>query len=827
MQSVKKLDFSKIEKKWQSRWENKKAFQSKDAGKNKCYVLEMFPYPSGSGLHMGHAFNYTIGDIYARFKRMSGFNVLYPMGYDAFGLPAENAAIKEKTHPKKYTEKAIKNFIKQQKSLGLTYDWTRMLKTCDPEYYKWNQYFFLKFYEKGLIYRKKSNVNFCIKCDTVLANEQVHNGKCWRHLDTEVEIKQLEQWFINTTKYAEELLKEIPNLDWPERIKIMQKNWIGKSEGTLVNFPLENSKENLEIFTTRIDTLYSVTFLVIAPEHPKVLEMIKGTKYEEKVKEFIRKVVIEQKFSRTDEDKSKEGLFIGKYAINPANNEKIPIYIANFVLMDYGTGIVMADAHDKRDHEFAKKYGIKLTTVLKHKDNTDLKDNEIYEDYGILKNSGEFNGLKSEEAIPKIQDWLQKKGLGKKFIQYKLRDWLISRQRYWGTPIPMIYCEKCGIVPVQEKSLPIKLPEKVKFGKGNPLATNKAFLKVKCPKCNSPARRETDTMDTFFDSSWYYLRFTDNKNKNKPFEKEKVLYWLPVNQYIGGAEHANMHLIYARFFTKALRDLGFLNFNEPFKKLFNQGMIHGEDGYVMSKSRGNIIDPLEITKKYGADTLRFFLVSAASPDKDSMWSNEGIEGSWRFIKKLYILLSNIKLGNSSKKLEHWINKTIKNVSHEIENLRYNTALINMRELLEKIEEEKEIKKSDLESFIKLISPITPHIAEELWQKLGKKSLVSLEQWTKADESKISDSLEQEERNLEKTLEDIKNILSIIKEKQNKDPETIYLYVIPKELAMYNIPYLENKLNKKIKIFAVNDHKKYDPENKAQKAKPGKPGIYLE
>ena len=826
MQETKKLDFHKIEKKWQKKWEKKKAFQAKETkNKGKYYVLEMFPYPSGSGLHMGHAFNYTIGDIYARFKRMSRFNVLYPMGYDSFGLPAENAAIKEKAHPKKYTEKAIKNFIQQQKSLGLSYDWTRMLKTSDPEYYKWNQYFFLKFYENGLVYRKKSSVNFCIKCNTVLANEQVHNGKCWRHLDTDVEIKQLEQWFINTTKYAEELLQEIPKLDWPERIKTMQKNWIGKSEGTEIIFRIKN--EPWKIFTTRPDTLFGVTFLVISAQHPDLTGLVAENKKQE-VNNFLKllKSTKQEDIGKLE----KEGVFTGSYAEHPLTKEKLPVYAGNFVLAEYGSGMVMAvPAHDQRDFEFAKKYNLPIKTVIQDADKKiDINNlKEAYEGSGHLINSEGFNDLFSEEAKTHITKALEYKSLGKSTIQYKLRDWLISRQRYWGTPIPMIYCEKCGIVPAPENSLPIKLPEKIRFGKGNPLATNKSFLHIKCPKCKSKARRETDTMDTFFDSSWYYLRFTDNKNNKKPFDKERILHWLPVNQYIGGAEHANMHLIYARFFTKALRDLNFLNFSEPFKKLFNQGMIHGEDNYVMSKSRGNIVDPLEITKKYGADTLRFFLVSVASPDKDLIWSKEGIEGSLRFVKRLYTLLSNIQLGNSSKRLEHRINKTIKSITAEIEDLKYNTAIIKIRELLEKIENEREISKSDLESFIKLISPITPHIAEELWQKLGKKSLVSLESWPKADESKISEKLEKEEKIQEQTIEDIKNILNLIKQKQDKEPSTVYLYTIPKETEAYNIQYLENKLNKKVKTFAVNDLKKYDPENKSQKAKPGKPGIYIE
>ncbi|MEK6839620.1 MAG: leucine--tRNA ligase, partial [Nanoarchaeota archaeon] len=628
-----------IEKKWQKRWEEKKAFVVKDNPKEKkFYVLEMFPYPSGSGLHMGHAFNYTIGDIYARFKRMQGFNVLYPMGYDAFGLPAENAAIKEKTHPKPYTEKAINNFIKQQKSLGLSYDWTRMLKTCDPEYYKWNQFFFLKFLEKGLAYRKKASVNWCPKCTTVLANEQVHNGTCWRHTDTGVEEKQLEQWFFKITDYADELLKDIDTLKWPERIKSMQKHWIGKSHGIDIWFKLENENKIISTFTTRCDTIYSVTFLAVAPESPLIKELTSGTKYEKEAQEFLNKIKKQSLADRTNEAKEKEGFFTGKYAINPSNNRKIPIYIANFALM-YGSGVVMCDAHDKRDFAFAKKYNIPLVFVISKdgKPQDAMKAKEAYIDNGLLFDSGKFSGMSNMEALPKIADWLEKEKYGKKTINFKLRDWLISRQRYWGTPIPVIYCDACGIVPVPEKDLPVLLPEKVTFGKGNPLETNEQFVKVKCPTCKKPARRETDTMDTFVDSSWYYLRYADSKNNKMPFDKKIASYWMPVDQYIGGAEHATMHLIYARFFTKVLRDLGYVKIDEPFPKLFNQGMLH-KDGFVMSKSRGNVVLPEQVSEQYGIDTARFFLVSLATPDKDDktklIYRLKNIKDEKTYIKEL-------------------------------------------------------------------------------------------------------------------------------------------------------------------------------------------------
>ena len=815
------MDLNKISKKWQKRWEEKKAFAVKeDPKKKKFFCCDFFPYPSGSGLHMGHAFNYTVGDIYARFKRMQGFNVLYPMGYDSFGLPAENAAIKEKQHPKTYTEKAIKNFVIQQKALGLSYDWTRMLKTSDPEYYRWNQYFFLKFYEKGLIYRKKASVNWCPRCTTVLANEQVHSGKCWRHSDTDVEVKQLEQWFIKTTEYADELLKEIDKLDWPERIKIMQRNWIGKSQGTMAKFKLKETKEFLEIFTTRIDTIFSVTFLVMAPDHPKALELVKGTQYEKPAMEFIKKI------TRTSEkvDIAKEGFFTGRYAINPATGKEIPIYLANFVVMEYGTGIVMADAHDQRDYEFAKKYNIPLIKVLKPKDGSEWNEDLAFEGFGILYNSEEFNGLTSEEAIHKIRVWLEKKGLARKATQYKLRDWLISRQRYWGTPIPMIHCKDCGIVPVPEKDLPVLLPEKITFGKGNPLETNEKFINVKCPKCKKPAKRETDTMDTFFDSSWYFLRYIDNKNKKHPFDKKKASYWMPVDQYIGGAEHATMHLIYARFFTKVLRDLGYVSVSEPFPKLFNQGMLH-KNGFVMSKSRGNVVSPEEVSKEYGIDTARFFLVSLAAPDKDREWTDTGISGSARFITKVMDYFKSVKISKSSDKTQHYINKSIKEVTEAIEKFQYHIATIKIREIFDHIGTE--ISKDDLQSIIKLLSPFCPHLAEELWEKTGNKEFVSLSSWPIADSKKINDQFDKQDQMTNQLITDITNISNLIKEKQGKEANKIYLYVLPQEAVKYNKEEIERRIKKEITIYKVNDKNKYDPQGKSSKAKPGKPAVYIE
>lgn len=770
------MDHKKIESKWQKKWEDSGIFKvGEDPKKPKYYVLEMFPYPSGSGLHMGHAFNYTIGDVYSRLKRMQGFNVLYPMGYDSFGLPAENAAIQANIHPKKYTEKAISMFISQQKSLGLSYDWSRMVSTCTPEYYKWNQFLFLKFMEKGLVYRKKAPVNWCPECKTVLANEQVHDGRCWRHEETEVEQRDLEQWFLKTTKYAEELLDDLEKLEWPERIKIMQKNWIGKSEGVNIKFKIKGSDETIETFTTRHDTMYGMTFIVIAPEHPKVLKWVKGTKYEKQTLEFIEKVKKENMIERTTtEKKEKRGVFIGKYAIHPLSGKGIPIYAADFVLLEFGTGIVQAvPAHDQRDFDFAKEHNLPVIVTIQPDDYkiSAEKMDKAYEGYGTLVNSEEFNGMCSEEALEKIADKLEKISAGKRTTAFKLKDWLISRQRYWGTPIPVVYCDKCGIVPVPEKDLPVMLPEKVKFGEGNPLKTSSEFVNTTCPKCRKKALRETDTMDTFFDSSWYFLRYCDSKNEKRPFDRKKAEYWMPVNQYIGGAEHACMHLIYARFFIKALRDMGFVNIDEPFPKLFNQGMLHGEDGYVMSKSRGNVVLPEEVSENYGIDTARFFLMSIASPDKDLAWSDRGIQGSLRFVNRVLNYFSTVKTGKSGKKVESKLNKSIKDITEDLENFRYNFALIKIRQLFESLE--KEVSKDTLEKFLKLLHPFCPHITEELWEKVGNKPFISLASWPVFDESKIDKKSESLDKMIEQTKEDIASILELTKIEK---PKKISLWV---------------------------------------------------
>jgi len=818
-----KINSNQIEIKWQKQWEKSKIFQVKESLKNKFYVLEMFPYPSGDGLHMGHALNYTIGDIYTRFKRMNGFNVLYPMGYDSFGLPAENAAIKANIPPKKYTENSIKNFIKQQKALGLSYDWNRKLITSEPEYYKWDQWIFLKMLEKGLAYKKESAVNWCPKCDTVLANEQVHNGKCWRHNDTQVKIKHLNQWYFKITNYAEELnnFEELEN--WPSTIKKLQKNWIGKSIGTEINFEI-NNKQWL-IFTTRPDTIYGVTFLVISAQHSELMNLV-TKEQEKKIKDFIKKLssVSEENIDQLE----KEGVFTGSYAINPLTKEKIPVYAGNFVLADYGSGMVMAvPAHDQRDFEFAKKYNIPIKEVIQSKNSKSSPLTKAYTEEGILINSEQFNNLENKKAIDEITKFLTEKGLGKKTINFRLRDWLISRQRYWGTPIPIINCNECGAVPVPEKDLPVKLPEKVEFGKGNPLETNKEFINTKCPKCKKPAKRETDTLDTFCNSSWYYLRYTDPKNKKEIFSFKKTNYWCPIDFYIGGKEHACMHLIYIRFYTKFLRDLGLLNFNEPAKRLFNQGMLHGENGSKMSKSLGNVINPLDTIKEYSADALRFFLVSVSSPDSDMNWSNQGVKTTQKFINKILEFFTNNHPSKSSKKIESKINTAIQEITNDIENLKYNIVTIKIRQLFEFIKEEKEISKKDTEIFLKLLHPFCPHLTEELWEKIGNKKFISTESWPKSDTTKINKTLEKQEEALEKTISDINNIINIIKEKENKEPQKVYIYIMPNELETYNERILSKKLQKQIFIFTVNNKDKYDPENKSKKAKPGKPGIYIE
>ena len=810
------FDFNTIEKKWQKKWEEKKIFDvDEKSKKKKYYVLEMYPYPSASFLHMGHVRNYTIGDVYARLKRMQNFNVLYPMGYDSFGLPAEAAAKKEGIHPKKYAEASIKKIMEYQKALGNSYDWSRTLASHEPDYYKWNQYFFLKLYEKGLAYRKKAPVNWCETCQSVLANEEAEGGKCWR-CGNEVVKKNMEQWFFKITKYADRLIEDLEKIQWPEQIKTMQRNWIGKSSGVEILFEINGKK--WPIFTTRPDTIYGVTFMVISAQHPKLFEIVTD-KQKKEVEKFLNKI---KSVKQEDIDKlEKEGVFTGSYAINPITKDKVPVYVGNFIVVDYGSGMIMAvPGHDERDFQFAKKYKLPIKEVIRGK-GSDIKK-QAYVREGILVNSGKFNRLKSKDAIKEISDFIEKNKLGKKTLNYKIRDWMISRQRYWGTPIPILYCDECGIVPVSEKNLPVLLPEKVDFKVfGNPLVNNKEFLNVKCPKCGKQGRRETDTMGGFVDSSWYFLRFCDNKNKKHPFDKKKVDYWMPVDQYIGGAEHAVMHLMYARFFVKALKDLGFVKVDEPFAKLFNQGIMY-KDGKRMSKSMKNVVYQTDISNKYGIDTARLFLMSVSSPDKNMEWNDEGAEGSFRFIRKIVNYFNEVKIGKADNKTESKLNKTIKIVTKQIEDFEYNLAIINIRSLFESLP--LEINKSVLEKSLKLLHPFTPHITEELWHKIGNKNFISLESWPVAEEKKIDERFEEQEKAVDNLITDVNNILKIVG-KKNK----VFVYAIPKEKKIYEeaIFVISKKTNLDVSVFSVSDKEKYDPQGKAKKAKPMKPAIYLE
>jgi len=786
------VDFNKMAQRWQKRWTDSGIFKIKeDTKKKKFYCLEMFPYPSGAGLHMGHVRNYAIGDCYARYKRMRGYNVLYPMGYDAFGLPAENAAIKNKIDPRKWTESNMALMKDQQKMLGLSYDWDREVATCQPEYYKWNQWIFLKMLENGIAYKKKAPANWCPSCKTVLANEQVVDGGCWR-CHSPVEQKELEQWFLKITTYADQLLDDLDKLgNWPERVKVMQKNWIGKSEGVEIFFPVDGMKLAIPTFTTRPDTIFSVTFIVLAPEHPLVHELSKGTKQEREVAEFVKSAIRESTIDRLNEEKEKKGVFIGRYVVNPASKEKIPAWVANFAVMEYGTGSVMCDAHDKRDFKFAKKHGIPLKVVIRPEDKPNFSVEQLTEAHtedGIMINSEQFNGLTNAEALLKIADWLVKKNSGVKVTNYKLRDWLISRQRYWGTPIPVIYCDKCGIVPVPEKDLPVELPapEKVKFtGEGNPLDICSEFVNVKCPKCKSPAKRETDTMDTFVDSSWYFLRYCSNKEDKAPFEKKAANYWMPVDQYIGGIEHAILHLLYARFFTKVLRDLGLVDVDEPFNNLLCQGMVL-KDGTVMSKSRGNVVDPRTIIEKFGPDTARMFILSMAAPEKELEWSDKGVEGTFKFLRRIHALSEKPvehkkKADNKDKYLLSKTHSTIKKATELIEEFKFNAAINSLMELsntMTKYAEgsvHKETYEEALNSLALLIAPFAPHLSEEMWEHNGNKGFISSQSWPEYDEGKIDYEAEAAEGLVHATISDFTTVLELAK---IENPKEVLLLVAP-------------------------------------------------
>ncbi|OHB33120.1 MAG: leucine--tRNA ligase [Desulfuromonadaceae bacterium GWC2_58_13] len=775
-----RYDAGAIELKWQQFWDQNKSFKAtEDPGKNKYYLLEMFPYPSGR-IHMGHVRNYSIGDVIARFKRLQGNNVLHPMGWDAFGMPAENAAIKHGTHPAKWTHENIESMKVQLKKMGFSYDWDRELATCTADYYRWEQLIFLRMLEKGLAYKKRSSVNWCPDCQTVLANEQVEDGCCWR-CDSEVVPKELEQWFLSITHYAQELLDETYHLSgWPEPVLIMQRNWIGRSTGCEIDFPVEGSDQNIRVFTTRQDTLYGATFMSLAPEHPMAVELA-VTEQRAAVEAFVAKVKKQDKIKRTSDELEKEGVFTGSYCLNPVTGARMPIFLANFVLMDYGTGAVMAvPTHDQRDFEFARKYKLPLVVVIQPEGEM-LNSQTMPEAWtgpGIMVNSAEFDGMPNEEAKEKIAESLVAKGIGAKTVNYRLRDWGVSRQRYWGTPIPVIYCDQCGVVPVPEKDLPVVLPTDVAFtGEGgSPLAQCDEFINTTCPTCGGAARRETDTFDTFVESSWYFARYACPDYTEAPVNVDAVKYWLPVDQYIGGVEHAVMHLLYARFFTKVMRDLGMMVLDEPFSNLLTQGMVcmetrscpeHGwlypeevidgkcsrchADAVVgrnekMSKSKKNVIDPDHLIKRYGADTARLFSLFAAPPEKDLEWNEQGVEGCFRFISRVWRAVhDNLELiqgvatagtaEGAARDLRRTTHRTIKKVTEDIDGrFHFNTAIAAIMELVNAIyafdskHEHPAVLREALETTVRLLAPFVPHVAEELWNCLGHEQSIESRGW---------------------------------------------------------------------------------------------------
>ena len=749
-----------IESKWQKKWEEGKVYKTEaDASRPKYYALEMFPYPSGN-LHMGHVRNYAIGDVMARYKTMEGFNVLHPMGFDSFGMPAENAAIKHGVKPADWTYSKIENMEKQQKKLGLSYDWDREVKTCDPSYYKWTQWLFELFYKRGLAYKKKASVNWCDTCGTVLANEQVIDGKCWR-CDHEVHKKDLSQWFLKITDYADVLLKDLDKLKgWPERVKTMQDNWIGRSEGLEFNLEAPELDTSIAAYTTRPDTVYGITFLALAAEHPLVDKICENNPKAEEIQAFVKRTRNQSEIERTSSESEKEGIFTGAYCINPFNGNRVQIWVTNYVLADYGTGAVIGvPSEDSRDWMFATKYDIPKIITLQPRDH-ELKLEEMTEAYtdkdGVLVNSAEFTGLDIKEAMKGIMDKAEKEGFGKRRVNFRLRDWLISRQRYWGAPIPVINCPHCGEVLVPEKDLPVMLPEDVSFDQGSlsPLASSESFVHCKCPKCGADATRETDTMDTFICSSWYYLRYTDPHNDKETFAKDKVNYWAPVDQYIGGIEHAILHLLYSRFFTKVLHDAGLVDFDEPFTNLLTQGMVL-KDGSKMSKSKGNVVSPEEIIAKYGADTARLFILFAAPVDRDLEWSDKGVEGSYRFLNRVWRILGHFeeaikagkpdydvtKLTKDEKELRRILHVTIRKVTEDVrDRFMFNTAVSSIMELVNAFYafQDKEMNaglaREVAENLIKLLAPFAPHITEELWSRLFEgQGSVHQQKWPTFDE----------------------------------------------------------------------------------------------
>ncbi len=751
-------DFKTIETKWQQRWEDEKAYTvDVDPDRKKYYVLEMFPYPSGR-IHMGHVRNYSIGDVIARYKRMQGFNVLHPMGWDAFGLPAENAALKRGIHPARWTYDNIAYMRTQLKAMGLSYDWDREIATCRPEYYRWEQLIFLQLLEKGLVYRKETTVNWCDDCATVLAREQVIDGCCWR-CDQQVQPKTMSGWFLKITDYADELLDNLDKLTgWPEKVVTMQRNWIGKSRGLACDFQVDGREEKITIFTTRPDTVFGVTFMSLAVEHPLIDSLIKGTEQEEQVRSFVQETMLEKQRTTLNEEPEKHGVFTGRYCINPFNGEKVPIYAANFVLMEYGTGAVMAvPAHDQRDFDFACKYELPIRRVIQPEDQPDGTETlqEAWEGDGSLVDSGNFTGLSSTAAKKSIIEYAEQQGFGKAHITYRLRDWGISRQRYWGTPIPVIHCEKCGVVPIPEEQLPVTLPGTEDPDGGHaPLHQQKEFYTTTCPACGGPARRETDTMDTFVESSWYFARYTSPRNEDAPLDRAAAKYWLGVDQYIGGVEHAILHLLYSRFFTKLLRDLGYLDIDEPFINLLTQGMVI-KDGSKMSKSKGNVVDPSDLIDQYGADTVRLFSLFAAPPERDLEWNARGVDGASRFLKKVFRLIhanqdafgtdnSTVQtdnLNDADRSLHRKTHQTIKKVTSSIEtNFHFNTAISGVMELVNQIATTAGDGKSvasgvlreSLQTVLMLLFPMVPHFCEELWELTGHATPLDRQLWPAFD-----------------------------------------------------------------------------------------------
>ncbi len=745
---IERYNPSEIERKWQKAWEGSGIYQvTEDTSRTKHYALVMFPYTSGD-LHVGHWYNFAIADAHARYKRMRGFNVFEPIGFDAFGLPAEEAAIKNGINPSDWTHRNIENMTRQLKTLGNMYDWSRSLAACEPEYYRWNQWFFIQFFKRGLAYRAKAPANWCPHCETTLANEQVEDGRCWR-CDTPVIRRDLEQWFFKITAYADELL-DFSQIDWPERVVTMQRNWIGRSEGVQFRMQVADSPESFEVFTTRPDTIYGITYAVLAPEHLLVEKLTTADRRAE-VEAYVDQTRRESEIERLSTEKEKTGVFIGAYAVNPVNGERVPIWIADYVLGTYGTGAIMAvPAHDERDFEFATKFGLPIREVISPTGEPTGEMRAATIEPGIMINSGPFDGTPSVEGKTKVAEYLETRGIGRRTVNYRIRDWLISRQRYWGTPIPMLYCDNCGIVPVSEEDLPVELPryEGMEFqSRLNPMRFDENFINTTCPKCGGPARRETDTMDTFMDSSWYFLRYTDPHYGQGPFDPEKTRYWMPVDQYMGGVEHAVMHLLYSRFFQRVLRDMGLTEYGEPFTRLFNQGIILGPDGFRMSKSRGNVVNPDEYVQKMGADTVRCYLMFIGPWDSGGPWSASGISGVHKFLNRVWGLVlqgppsrgAGQVTADADRDLTRAMHKTIKAVSDDMEKFRFNTMLAKMMEYVNTLTPARDsvsagVWNTAIETLVLMLAPSAPHLAEELWHRLGHKESVHLQEWPGWDEA---------------------------------------------------------------------------------------------